>query len=116
MLVAAAGALTVQAALKTFSVTERTLFEKEETDRLAKAKQMFLASVTHELRTPLNSILVLSKLLRDSEEQSQKGREQAQVIHNAGSSLLALINDILDLSKIEAGAMVLVPERVDVDA
>ena len=113
LLVAFAGALTVSAALKTFSVTERTIYEKEETGRLAAAKQRFLASVTHELRTPLNSILVLSKLLKDSEEQSPKGREQAGVIYNAGSSLLALINDILDLSKIEAGAMTLAPQPVN---
>ncbi len=110
LLVAFAGALTVSAALRTFAVTERTIYEKEETGRLAAAKQLFLASVTHELRTPLNSILVLSRLLKESEEQTPKGKEQAEVIHNAGSSLLALINDILDLSKIEAGAMELSPK------
>ncbi len=67
-------------------------------------KSEFLANVSHELRTPLNSILLLSKLLREGEhELNPEQRQQLQVIQDAGSDLRALIDNILDLSRIEAG-------------
>lgn len=78
----------------------------EELEKSNRYKSEFLANVSHELRTPLNSIILLSKLLA-SEEQGldDKQKQQAHVINKAGQDLSQLINDILDLSKIEAGRL-----------
>jgi signal transduction histidine kinase/DNA-binding response OmpR family regulator/CHASE3 domain sensor protein len=85
-----------------------------ELERASRYKSEFLANMSHELRTPLNSSLILAKLLADNAA-GNLDEEQvrfAQTIYSAGNDLLNLINDILDISKVEAGKMELVPEEL----
>jgi signal transduction histidine kinase/DNA-binding response OmpR family regulator/CHASE3 domain sensor protein/HAMP domain-containing protein len=79
----------------------------EELELTTRYKSEFLANMSHELRTPLNSILLLSRLLSENDEKNLSGEqiEYAQVIQSSGNGLLGLIDEILDLSKIEAGKM-----------
>jgi CheY-like chemotaxis protein len=85
-----------------------------ELERASRYKSEFLANMSHELRTPLNSSLILAKLLSDNAA-GNLNEEQvrfAQTIYSAGNDLLNLINDILDISKVEAGKLELVPEEL----
>ncbi|MCU7835026.1 MAG: response regulator [gamma proteobacterium symbiont of Taylorina sp.] len=82
----------------------------------SKYKSEFLANMSHELRTPLNSLLLLSQSLVNNDESnlSEDEVDSVQVIHDSGQHLLSLINDILDISKVEAGQMVLHSESIEV--
>ncbi|WP_394780639.1 CHASE3 domain-containing protein, partial [Undibacterium sp.] len=89
-----------------------------ELQRASKYKSEFLANMSHELRTPLNSSLILSKLLADNQpgNLSTEQVKFAQTIYSAGNDLLNLINDILDISKVEAGKLELDPEDIPVSS
>jgi signal transduction histidine kinase/CheY-like chemotaxis protein/CHASE3 domain sensor protein len=88
----------------------------DELQRASRYKSEFLANMSHELRTPLNSSLILAKLLSENKEGNLSAEQLrfAQTIYSAGNDLLNLINDILDLSKVEAGRLELQPQFVSV--
>src|SRR6266545_678289 len=86
----------------------------EQLQLISKYKSEFLANMSHELRTPLNSLLILAKLLSDNKDAnlSEKQVEYAKTIYASGGDLLSLINEILDLSKVEAGKMQVEPRDI----
>jgi len=85
-----------------------------EAQRANKAKSYFIASVSHEIRTPLNAVIGFSELLRDEELDRKTQKDYLDSIVYSGNALLQLINDVLDLSKLEAGQMTIMPGITDI--
>lgn len=97
-------------------LASRSLEEKaEQLSLISKYKSEFLANMSHELRTPLNSLLILSKTLAENRENNLTPDQIkfANTVYSAGTDLLSLINEILDLSKVEAGKMPIAPRDVN---
>lgn len=86
--------------------------DRERAERADREKSRFLASMSHEIRTPLNAMLGFTELL-DTEVKGEKGRKYLRTVRESGESLIELINDVLDLSKIESGILELDPEPVN---
>jgi signal transduction histidine kinase/CheY-like chemotaxis protein len=87
---------------------------KQNSDQANQSKSVFLANMSHEIRTPMNAVLGYTQILLRDRELPQEYRRPLESVEKAGNHLLALINDILDLSKIEAGAIELHPEDFSV--
>jgi signal transduction histidine kinase/ActR/RegA family two-component response regulator len=92
------------------------LISKELAENLVEAKERFLASMSHEIRTPLNGILGFTKVLLQNKDLSNEQKKQLGAIKSSGDILLVIINDILDLSKIEAGKLSLEEIPIDLTA
>ncbi|MPS69646.1 MULTISPECIES: response regulator [unclassified Novosphingobium] len=109
----------IRAQARDLEEAKRLIEEKaREVEQSSKYKSEFLANMSHELRTPLNSLLILSRGLAANETGNLTAEqvEEARVIHNGGLELLNLINDILDLSKVEAGKIHIIAEDTPIDA
>ena len=91
------------------------LVARDDAERANRLKSEFLANMSHEIRTPLNGVLGMSQLLARTSLDARQTR-MIETVQTSGKALLSIINDILDLSKIEAGLMTLEPETVEVDA
>jgi len=95
------------------SAREEAELAKSIAETANKAKSLFLASMSHELRTPLNAIIGFSELLGKDLSLSEKNQNFVEILHNSGEHLLSMINDVLDLSKIEAGRLEVINEAFD---
>jgi len=98
-------------------LVEAELIEaKKVADAANRAKSAFLANMSHEIRTPMNAILGFAQLLERDPRLSAESREHLEIINRSGEHLLALINEILEMSKIEAGRAAFVPNTFDLNA
>lgn len=85
---------------------EQLLLSRDEAEKANKAKSQFLSSMSHELRTPLNAIMGFSQLLEMTlPEDDEENKDNVKEVINAGTHLLSLINEVLDLAKIESGKL-----------
>jgi len=107
----------LQAVLRDVSERRRMIaaleVAKEEAERANRSKSVFLANMSHEIRTPLNAVLGFTQLLMADRQLPVESQSRLRVIHSAGNRLLGLINDVLDLAKIESGGLQVVAAPFD---
>ncbi len=96
--------------------TEELRLARDAAETANKAKSAFLANMSHELRTPLNAILGLSQLMRQDSSMSKSQLDSLEIINRSGEHLLKLINDVLEIAKIEAGKLQLTSAAIDLHA
>ncbi len=97
--------------------TEQALLTaKNDAEAASRAKSVFLANMSHELRTPMNAVLGFSQLLQRDKDLTATQLESLSIINNSGKHLLSLINEVLDMAKIEAGKMVIENSNFDLNA
>jgi signal transduction histidine kinase/CheY-like chemotaxis protein len=107
------GGMLIANAILRNEMTDELVKAREAAIASAEAKSDFLANMSHEMRTPLNAIIGLSELALDEDDMDGGARESFEKVYNSGVTLLSLINDILDISKIESGKFELIPVEYD---
>ena len=98
---------------KELEIEKIKLAAAEEADKL---KSAFLANMSHEIRTPMNAIIGFSNLLRDTDVSEEEKQEYIEIINKSGDHLIHLIDDIIDISKIEAGQMIIKKDEIQVNS
>jgi len=88
--------------------------QKKRSEEASRVKSSFLATMSHEIRTPLNAVIGIAQIELEKDKTSDEHTEAFEKIFNSGNGLLAIINDILDMSKIETGKMEIIPEQYDI--
>ncbi|MCX6240363.1 MAG: ATP-binding protein [Bacteroidetes bacterium] len=104
-----------KALISKIQIEQELLIAKQKAEESDKLKSAFLANMSHEIRTPMNGILGFTDLLKDQNLVDSDRDKFISIVHNSSRQLLRIINDIIDISKIEAGQETINPEAVNLN-